>query len=644
MKRTIFKLVITALTLFMISACAGGSDNTSSSGGTADNDNSSEPAKQVTVWFDTQQSSITNWYQTIDSGTVISKPADPVLEGYKFLGWYDNNVNGNLWDFTAPVTKDITLYAAWEQINNGGSDNGNNSGNEDGNDSGSKPEVPVICTIKYDNSGLGSTVSYIELQSGTTLYNSHLPVLYADGYIFQGWYYNDIKINAGEFKVTESITLTAKWLIDNTEDSTAPAEVTDLKVYLENNIPVLSWVNPQDEDFNTVIITYYKNNSSTTLSGHKSSGAGNPDTFNFQKVMYDADKYTFTVQTIDYKGNTSKGESVRLDGKPVQPEPEPTPEPEPEPEPEPNPDFSKYKNQTVWFYGINGPKPDSADWVKHPEDYKVWELPWKAEYGWYDVNKTHLVDIERNNKVVAGDNELCWAATSSNILHWWFRLNADYIARYDKLHPEKAANRPSSKYPLAGTEHLGGSIYQESEIFQYYIDHFKDEAGWTDSGVNWYISGKKPTMPMMTNQEGGGFFDDVFPEGKFVATKVQGLSKNVFTSTIINAIEGHKMIGLSGKTTATSHLMTVWGAEFDEDGYVKAIYLADNNVEQTTVPYTKDLTRRLIQYGTYEGTSAGYTEMSTFWTTTYNAIVALITVDLGVKQWEEYLKEHEKAE
>lgn len=65
---------------------------------------------------------------------------------------------------------------------------------------------------------------------------------------------------------------------------------------------------------------------------------------------------------------------------------------------------------------MTGPTPESNEWVRPQEDYMVWELPWKKEYGWYDVNKTHLVDKERHNTVIANDNELCWAATSSNIL------------------------------------------------------------------------------------------------------------------------------------------------------------------------------------------------------------------------------------
>ncbi len=41
------------------------------------------------------------------------KPADPTKEGYKFLGWY---LNGKLYDFSAKVTKSITLTAKWEEV------------------------------------------------------------------------------------------------------------------------------------------------------------------------------------------------------------------------------------------------------------------------------------------------------------------------------------------------------------------------------------------------------------------------------------------------------------------------------------------------------------------------------------------------
>jgi len=42
-----------------------------------------------------------------------SKPKDPVLSGYKFVGWYYNNIEFN---FDNRITKDMTLTAKWEKI------------------------------------------------------------------------------------------------------------------------------------------------------------------------------------------------------------------------------------------------------------------------------------------------------------------------------------------------------------------------------------------------------------------------------------------------------------------------------------------------------------------------------------------------
>lgn len=187
---------------------------------------------------------------------------------------------------------------------------------------------------------------------------------------------------------------------------------------------------------------------------------------------------------------------------------------------------------------------------------------------------------------------------------------------------------------------MGGSIYQESEIFQYFINHFVDEGGWGDDGFNWFVSGTVPTMPPMTEYSGGGFFSDVFPQGKHLAVNKQGLSKEAFTETIIDVIENHKALGLTSLSGRT-HLMSVWGAEFDEEGYVKAIYLADNNALQSSKPYEKQLTRRLIRYKQLEGYNATYTEMSAFGLDSYSQVSSIVIVDLGTKYWDDYFKKVE---
>lgn len=591
-----------------------------------DNSSDSKPVvEKVMVWFDAQDSSIVNWSQEIPKGTAIAEPEKPVLEGSTFLGWYSSSVGGYKWNFSNPINQDITLYARWQKDSSTG-------GTEE-------PEKPVTYTVTYDNGGKGSYIEPLTVTSGTYLYENHLPTLSYTGYTFLGWYYNDTKIISNQLKVTSNITLVAKWMEEAPGDITPPGEVTDLQVKLEGKSAILTWINPTDEDYVKFEVSYKKPSGGSSNTFGESSGAGKAERFEVIKYVTNINGYTFTVRTIDYNGNKSEGVSVSGSGEVIKPDPEPEPEPEPEPtpEPEPNPDFSEYKNKTAWFYGIEGPLPTDSVWRKPGGEngVQVWELDWKAEYGWYDVNKTHLVDKYRNNNIIAKDNNMCWAATSSNILHWWFRINEKYIKKYDELNPDKKAGRPDAGYPKRDMPYA--SQYQESAIFQYYIDHFEDEAGYGDGGVNWFVSGEWPTLPQPTNKEGGGFFSDVFPKGKYIANKVTGLSREMFTSTIIDAIEGHKIVGLAEKS-GMNHIMTVWGAEFDENGYVSAIYLADNNVNQDSEPYTKDLTRRLIRYSTYTGTTATYTEMSLFWNNYFSPITALVVVDSGQQQWEDFFK------
>ena len=50
-------------------------------------------------------------------GGTINKPADPIREGYVFLGWYKDDDCEDAWNFGEDtVTADITLYAKWERI------------------------------------------------------------------------------------------------------------------------------------------------------------------------------------------------------------------------------------------------------------------------------------------------------------------------------------------------------------------------------------------------------------------------------------------------------------------------------------------------------------------------------------------------
>lgn len=50
--------------------------------------------------------------RTVIEGNVVVKPADPTKEGYDFVEW---QLNGKAYDFSTPVTTNITLKAVWDK-------------------------------------------------------------------------------------------------------------------------------------------------------------------------------------------------------------------------------------------------------------------------------------------------------------------------------------------------------------------------------------------------------------------------------------------------------------------------------------------------------------------------------------------------
>ena len=54
--------------------------------------------------------------QNVDHNTATVKPADPTKTGYTFDGWFTDKDCTVAYDFNAPVTDNITLYAKWHKI------------------------------------------------------------------------------------------------------------------------------------------------------------------------------------------------------------------------------------------------------------------------------------------------------------------------------------------------------------------------------------------------------------------------------------------------------------------------------------------------------------------------------------------------
>ena len=52
--------------------------------------------------------------QSVKSGAKAAAPAAPVRAGYTFQGWFTDSVCTKAYDFSVPVTADLTLYAGWK--------------------------------------------------------------------------------------------------------------------------------------------------------------------------------------------------------------------------------------------------------------------------------------------------------------------------------------------------------------------------------------------------------------------------------------------------------------------------------------------------------------------------------------------------
>ena len=91
----------------------------------------------IKVSFETGEGSKVDFQTTADGKLV--KPADPTREGYTFGGWYTDEACTQAYDFSTPVTADLTLYAKWTKnaTNPGGNGGSGSNGSNGGTGSGS---------------------------------------------------------------------------------------------------------------------------------------------------------------------------------------------------------------------------------------------------------------------------------------------------------------------------------------------------------------------------------------------------------------------------------------------------------------------------------------------------------------------------
>jgi len=182
MKKINLLLVLAGATL-VLSGC-GGNDNSGGNGG----DTPVNPVTQKhNVTFNLNYEGAKNSVVEVEDGKKVAKPADPVREGFNFVNWFDNKEGtGTAFNFETSITKDLTLFAKWEEV----------------------AKHTVTFNLNYE----GAKSSTVEVQDGKKVAKPANPV--REAYNFVNWFENaEGTGNAFNFdtSITKDLTLFAKW-------------------------------------------------------------------------------------------------------------------------------------------------------------------------------------------------------------------------------------------------------------------------------------------------------------------------------------------------------------------------------------------------------------------------------------------------
>ena len=236
----------------------------------------------------------------------------------------------------------------------------------------------------------------------------------------------------------------------------------------------------------------------------------------------------------------------------------------------------------IWVKGINGPvMGEGGDFHKEitqggKNTYVMYTVPYSSGDGWYDVNKTRSggnIDIDKN---------LCFAAVSSNMLHWWFDQNIENVDRYiEKNGDIIRANRKLSDLKTSFENP------ENSKIFELYkvLYGYNERGFYSDLLMDLFINGYTPKTNGGTNIESddlipnnnGGFFYDVF-KGEKLTDRTYGGNYESLSNLLKEILGNGGIVGLSHKVFSKSnHIVTLWGAEYDLNGKLKAVYVSDSD-------------------------------------------------------------------
>lgn len=626
--------------IFMFYGCS--SLNDSSTFNNSENNDTDVTVNMYTLSFDSNGGTGSMDSLISKEGDTIKLPSNSFIRtGYSFTGWgitangqpmYQDNDN-------ITINDNITLFAMWIENNTGDS-----GSSEDTPETPVVPEGNVVITFNA-NEGEGY-IPQLETTSGTSVQLSQ-NIFVRAGYDFSGW--SSTKNGSVEYydmqvvSFTESVTLYAVWKSKTKYtitfySNTAASESKSIETYMTNDgisLPLneyengdkkfIGWSTNKDavsaeyQDGETIYslsgnLNLYAvwSSNAVTISFNPNGGTGTMNNIyaNVGDVIT-IPSATFYKENYKLKGtyNSNLPNDIRTYGFGA------------EYTVEGNVEFitqwvslnqdelllfggnsDTFKNEDKWVEGL---VVKSEDWVESTIK-GLFYVKRNSNSGWYDTYQDWL--------------NLCWAGSSSNLLHWWHDRNKDNVDKYFDKYAPADAKRPDTVYEGWGISH----------IFKYFADNWPNEGYFINRALQWYLVGTDV-------REGGAFYKDIFGTNYNLVESYNGLTQYSFNKAMDKAFKEGMAVGANEVNLFGPHGITIWGAHFDENGFVDMIYVADSASPSGNNAYKGDETG--IQAVGIVYTDLGQVYMKTF-TGGQIPLTAVFLLSQGKEEWDNYFNTH----
>ena len=231
---------------------------------------------------------------------------------------------------------------------------------------------------------------------------------------------------------------------------------------------------------------------------------------------------------------------------------------------------------TIWAEGVNI---DNSDFhlFRDGDTAEYFVTKHGAGSGWYDINKNF--DMK--------DGVLCAGAVATNMFHWWLDINKDYVDRYLAEDINNASitisDRTVDLRELKEVYENEG--YRDKSKFFDFIKQTFSGAVWVDKILDLYINGYSYSRRYAKNIKGVdkanssvNFFNKVFSDNLLTNVYDNITDIEEFSNIVKSELESGKVLGLGYiGGIVVGHAVTLWGADFDENDKLVAVYISDSD-------------------------------------------------------------------